>query len=1033
MKKNYLLTLLIGLTLLLQQTAFGQATVTKDLILIKGRVINAKTQKGVSFANVGFFRKEVGTVTNDKGYFELQFAPNTIANEDVLQVSILGYQSLRISVQELNLYDTQQMPLLSLTPISYQLGEIVLDGRKKRNITIGNPKPSPARFGYWKNEQGLGGEIATRIKISKKQTKLENLHFPILANMSDSLLIRVNVYDIHPGYFEPKDNILKQPIYHTITRRNGKETIPLSDYNIIVDDDVIVSIELVQYYGSRIGFAVGASANKKSSYLRGSSQGYWQKFKSQAMAFTMDVTYPSNNAQEVTKRVRPDEIVIYWDTSLPATYTFALSENRNITKELELLSNYLKSFKTIDITLHLFALGVHKTKKFSIRNASTQPVIAFLEKVHYDGATDYLALKEIRSQRSKYNLLFTDGHALFNPLSPVFDHTTFTISSSAYANKDALEEVSLYTDGAYLDLQQLSVKDALTLLIKDLEVQERPATTPNTIAGVVSTPLDDAKGIRITNIHNRASTTTDAEGQFVIPAATGDKLQFVFPGLSSKTHIVTTSDSLQIEMKTAGDWLNEVVVSGKKKKELIETSIGKRNRDGVGSKLDLITKEDIKDQYTSLDDVLDNEPQIQILKHPITGETLYVIPRTLNMSINTPTLPIVVIDGVIYEQNPLQIESWSPTGRPRTANDVPKIDVQTIESIVVTSSLSATTLYGSIAAGGAIVIKTNTAAARSDNALTTPSSALVSGNDYLDRVPSIDDNPILAPYQVRLEQASTTAEIVKIYNYYTITEKIQTPSFYVDVAKALLPYDRQAALSVLSNLAAIDRYSKNNHLLLAYTLELFDELSMASQVYAYLLKLFPNDIQSYRDMALAYQNNAAYDKAFEIYKQMLSNTTPGLDFAPLKNTIENEIMHLLAFHKSAVNFEVLPVALLDTSFKKDRRLVFEWTNPDTNFEIQFVNPQGKYFTWSHDNVQDLGRLQDEFSKGYHMEEFALDDAPPGEWLINVQCFDQDPKQPVYLKYTVFLNYATPEEEKQTKVIKLHEQTDKVTLGKITLY
>lgn len=1023
----------MGLALLLQQEVFGQATMTKDLIFIKGRVLNSKTQKGVSFANVGFFRKEVGTVTDDQGYFELQFAPNIIANEDVLQVSILGFQSLRIPVQELNLYDTKNMPLLYLTPISYQLDQIVLDGKKKRNITIGNPKPSPARFGYWKNEQGLGGEIATRIKISKPQTKLENLHFPVLANMSDSLLVRVNVYDIHPSYFEPKDNILKQPIYHTITRRNGKETIPLSEYNILVDDDVIVSIELVQYYGKRIGFAVGASANKKSSYLRGSSQGYWQKFKSQAMAFTMDVTYPSNNAQEVTRRVRPEEIVIYWDTSRPALHPFALSENRDIEKELALLSKYLTTFKNIDITLHLFAYGVHQTKIFKIRNASADPVIAFLETVCYEGATDYSALKEIRSQRSKYNLLFTDGHALFSPLRPIFDHTTFTISSSAYPNKDALEEVSLYTDGVYLDLQQLSVKDAVSLLIKDLEIEEQPATPTAVIEGVVLTPLDNANGIRITNTRSSITTTTDAKGRFNITASIGDRLRFNFPGLSSKTHVITASDTLHVKMVASGDWLDEVVLSGKKKKELIETSIGKRNKDAIGSKLDLITAADIKDQYTSLDDVLDNEPQIQILKHPITGETLYVIPRTLNMSINTPTLPIVVIDGVIYEQNPLQIESWSPTGRPRTANDVPKIDVQTIQSIVVTSSLSATTLYGSIAAGGAIVIKTNMASASSGEALSTPVSALISGNDYLERVQYIDDNQTLSPYQMRLEQATTLAQIEKIYRYYTINEKIETPSFFMDVAKALLPYDRQRALSVLSNLAAIDSSSRNNHLLLAYTLESFGELTMATQVYAYLLKRFPNDIQSYRDLALAYQNDGVFDKAFEIYKQMLSNTTAGLDFTPLKKTIENEVMHLLAFHKSEVAFDLLPVALLDTSFKKDRRLVFEWTRPETNFEIQFVNPQGKYFTWPHDSAQDVTRLQNEFIHGYNMEEFALDDAPPGEWLINIQCFDQAPEQPVYLRYTVFLNYATTKEQKITKVIKLHKHTDKVTLGKITLY
>ena len=68
-----------------------------------------------------------------------------------------------------------------------------------------------------------------------------------------------------------------------------------------------------------------------------------------------------------------------------------------------------------------------------------------------------------------------------------------------------------------------------------------------------------------------------------------------------------------------------------------------------------------------------------------------------------------------------------------------------------------------------------------------------------------------------------------------------------------------------------------------------------------------------------------------------------------------------------------------------------------------------------------------------MEEFALDDAPPGEWLINlVYINDTNNSKPVYLKYTEYQNYATAEQTKAIKIINLANHENKVTLGKITL-
>jgi tetratricopeptide (TPR) repeat protein len=579
----------------------------------------------------------------------------------------------------------------------------------------------------------------------------------------------------------------------------------------------------------------------------------------------------------------------------------------------------------------------------------------------------------------------------------------------------------------------MSIKDAYTLLIKDLELTEKEANKRSPLAGKLNSPLSSQEGIKVYNMQSKEHVAADSQGRFEILTKIGDQLLVKYPGLQTKRIPITNQEILDIKLLPEGDWLNEVVLTGEGKRKRVETSGGKKDFNAVTTKSKVITADAIKTQHLTLKDVLDDDPQIDIKTHPFNGQVQYVIQRTFNMSINTPQLPIIVIDGLIFEQNPLGIDTVSDTGAPRLANDIPAIDPQTIASIVVTASLSATTRFGARAAGGAIIIKTKTYDSKLSGAPNKPiNKALIQGNEYVDVAKSLDEILEEAPYHGQLEKATSYEMVNEIYNYYLDTEFGNSPSFYMDVSRYFRKFNRNKALRVLSNITAIAPYSLPNLQLFAYELEERKELELATKAYKQLLLLAPDRIQSYRDLALAYQNNKAYDKAFTIYKQMLANDTKGLDFSPLKKTIEYELMHLLAFHKSEVNFKDLPNSLLDVSFKKDRRLVFEWTDVDADFEIQFVNPQGKYFSWSHDKVSAMNRIQSEFRHGYTMEEFALDDAPPGEWLVNVQFFEGAIEVPVYLKYTLFLNYATPQETKITKIIKLFEQTDKVTLGKITL-
>lgn len=1001
----------------------AQFTEQGSKVNVRGLIVDSKTSRPISFANVGYMGKGIGTVSNKNGRFNLEYTSSKVSRQDILQISVIGYTTQRFTINEIRTFLNTEKPI-RLVAETYSLEEIVVDSKSYRSTTIGNSKLDAERFGYWKNRKGLGGEIATWIKIRNEGTKIDALHLRIIENLSDSLLVRVNIYDIDPVFFTPRSNIVRRPIYHTITTKEGKETIPLKDYGIRVDDDVIVSVELIEFYGNQIGLALRSSSNKRSSFIKRSSQDAWDIRKGEAMAFTLDITYPETDKNAITKRVKPDVVNVYWDAS-------AKAQQRNIDAEIDLLERYFKSLRNATVHVHKSALGYYEEQTFRMSKGSSDKITNYLINTRYEGESDFSKLKATTALKSTVNLVFTDGHGIFSSLQPVFNNTTFAISSSDVVNEDALETLSVFSDGAYVDLKQRSPKRGLELLLKDIpesELTERKVTQERTLSGTVTSEMGFLPGVRISNLNSGRSVMSSTQGTFTLQANHDDLLKLSYPGMKTRRLTVSEEKELMIQLDTEGDWLEEVVLEGKKKAKMVETAAGTKNYDAVATKLDMITYRDIKPHQTRLEDVLSQEPQLLIERNPFTGDVVYSFPRTRYMSINAQLLPVIILDGMIYEQQLGSADNPSPT------NSVPYIDVQTISSIVVTSSLATTTRYGNIAAGGAIIIKTKSYDKNYKDFSNAPiDNLLVKGNDYDEEVKYLEGVLAKPAYSIQLEAATSYEEALTIYDQYRSSDLGRSTHFLLETSRYFRKWDSNKADRILTTISAQSPRNVQGLRVMAFELAVQDTEEKVVQLYEYISRLAPQEIQSYRDLALAYQTNEQYTEAFAMYKQMLNNEIEGLDFKPLQKTIENELLHLLAFHKSKVRFQDLPNSLLDVSFKKDRRLVFEWTDPEVGFEIQFVNPQGKFFKWTHSKLDNITRIQDEFAKGYFMEEFAMDDAPPGEWLINVEYFNENgDTAPVYLKYTAFENYATLKETKTVKIINLKEQQTKVTLGKITL-
>ncbi len=547
--------------------------------------------------------------------------------------------------------------------------------------------------------------------------------------------------------------------------------------------------------------------------------------------------------------------------------------------------------------------------------------------------------------------------------------------------------------------------------------QESRVKLEGIIHGKVLTNLGPLERATINIKNTFIEEQTDSLGEFSLNVKKGDILRVNYLGMKEKEILISDLHDLKIELTSGSEVLEEVVLKGeiKKEEELIDLGLGgKKSFDAIGTSNISMTEKDIGPQYQYFRDLLMGKfagVRVGLFDNNEMPEVW--LPGRVNATMK-PIPAIYDIDGRIYG-----------SGRGVYA---PYVDPQNIKSITILKSLAATNKYGSIAFGGVVVIKTKTFS--NEETPEPKKSAMVKDNLYSEVIPLLIDVEKKPNYIKNLEKAGSYQEALNIYEKQkTITEPLGV-AFYLDVSEYFMRWDADFSLSVLSKIQKIGKNNIKALKTLAFRYEEVNKLQKAKSIYERIAVLNSTDAQSYRDLAHIYTLTNNFSEAMNLYKKMLSNSIKDIDFTGLQRPIANEVMHMLALYKSKVDFKDLPSDYFPVNFKLDVRIVFEWNDPFAEFDLQFVNPQKKYFGWSHTKYNNEDRLLDEIKNGYYTKEFTIDGESNGEWIINIQSFnDEDLLNPIYLKYTIFKNYGLANETKSVKLVKLYQQKQKVTLNK----
>jgi TonB-dependent SusC/RagA subfamily outer membrane receptor len=347
-------------------------------------------------------------------------------------------------------------------------------------------------------------------------------------------------------------------------------------------------------------------------------------------------------------------------------------------------------------------------------------------------------------------------------------------------------------------------------------------------------------------------------------------------------------------------------------------------------------------------------------------------------------------------------------GMPVNSSDVANLNTSDIESITVLKDNAAASIYGYRAAHGAIIITSRRITPQKPEGV--PRYDELEDIDYIQELSAIGAERKYAAY---LELRTG--------------ERANDAAFYFDVAEHFFQSGlKEEALTVLSNLAEIN---KEDHQLLramGYMLETWKDYEEAIDVFRKILKLKEEEPQSYRDLALALARAGQYQQASEILLEVLKKDWQWYEqrYNGLRGIMLNELNGIIALHADDMNMTAFPSEII-RPLPADLRIVIDWNKDETDIDLHVVEPDGEECFYQHTLTKNRGRISHDFTNGYGPEEYEVRNALKGKYRIRVNYYGdryQKTSVPSYIRLTIYRNFGRPDQQMEMKTFIMDGQS-----------
>jgi len=694
---------------------------------------------------------------------------------------------------------------------------------------------------------------------------------------------------------------------------------------------------------------------------------------------------------------------ICWDVS-------SSMDDRDLQKDFSVLEKVFQKTQNQQVQLLLFGIKLEE-KNYNISNGDWSTLKQDLQNTIYDGGTIYSILKDKIKNSNVY--VFTDGRKSLNNDVLVLPQKSFLINSNVNRDAKFLERTALLNKSRMMDFAAILPENVKQLQNKNEEkrIEQKPE-----IKGTVFINNEPAADVKISLKGLPDSFLSNAEGVFSVPATVGDTLVLTSRNSRTiKTIPVEFMSHLNVFMSSNTVELDEVIVMEEKlkKAEMINTGFGLQRKESIGYVISEVDEKDISEISTTIGDAINTKvPGLQIPgQNPWERSTGGLGAAKIRGSgtINMNTNALVVVNGV-----PMQRSETNRSGAAYVTSNVNMdyIDPSNIANIKVLKGLAATNLYGSEGRGGVILITTKTAAISKSQKGKPQDQALLKNNVYSDSQSAFESDLSLITNALNKSKTVTDA-----YETYLTLKNLNQAniSFYLDAFDYFKTKDALLAGKIISNLLEWNSDSVEVLRIISSAMTSIGDYENVILINEEILKVMPTDVNAYFNKAISLNELGQHQEALkELQALQKGNSHSSVDASAISKTLKRQIKNLISRNKNKLNLANVEADALN-NVKYKARFVFEWNLPAAEFELQFVNPQKRFFNWEHTNSSLKSRIENEIDKNYRIEEYEFYGDVQGKWIINAKYLGDakvNNEVPLVVKCTIFKNFGYPNQSKE---------------------
>ena len=515
---------------------------------------------------------------------------------------------------------------------------------------------------------------------------------------------------------------------------------------------------------------------------------------------------------------------------------------------------------------------------------------------------------------------------------------------------------------------------------------------------------------------------SNAKGTYRLDAQVGDIVQFSHVSFETVSiFIEDITEELNVTLQQKITELDQVLVkSNNKPKVLVEkrrkteeefqTSRGKINPKKSGFSQTYLDGSGMSNIYRNIQEALIG--RIPGYSYEQVSGKAYL--RGKNMSLNQDYPVAWEVDGVF-------------------TTEAPFVDLDQIVSVRALRAMGSSNKYGAQAPGGVIVISTRNGNFKSNSTPRKSFREEYANSNFYDGDAGITSLEIKDRNKF-VNALDLYTDATKAFEFYNSSLKNKMTNYGDHIGVAIQFVERfnnkDLATKILDEQAL--KHSTNPEVLksIAYYYQWLEKKRSAISTYERIFELRPKHAQSFRDLANAYANYDLYGKAWKLYygyyiKGKVANEEG------IGELIYNEMewLHYRRANQTKIKQKFTPFHKNLTEFQKDIRMVFEWNTSEAEFELEFVSPDKRAYTFDHSLSENNSLIIEEKQIGYSSKMFFIDDLGQGKWMVNLTYKGNKKTVPTFMKVTTYYDWGKPSERKDISVYKLEIQNQKASLLK----